>query len=152
MNRYDKLLTTLYVITLLAALAVYVFFEFVHPQAGASVVSEPSLGNVQFAAETATCLLTIALVYLAARLLTFTAVKKRVATDERIYFRWALLRWAMLALVIFLGEGVHYFYQSPSTVGCPIIGVLVFFFVWPTKGRREQEMMLETLENETVTK
>ncbi len=140
MNNLDKKLLILYIVTLLIGIGGYVYFEFVSPLKEAPLAGIEGYESVKYGAEVITDLIAIAFVYLSVRLLVFPKVQKSIADNKNRYARWAYMRWAMLAIVIFLGEGVHYLFLSPSTVGCPIIGALSLIFVWPTKGRREREI------------
>lgn len=140
MNKLDKKLTLLYIATLLIAVGGYVCFEFVAPIKEAPLAGIDNYDSIRYGAEVVTDLIAIGFVYLGVRLMVFPKVLKSIADDNRRYARWATIRWSMLALVILSGEAVHYLFLSPSTVGCPIIGALALFFVWPTKGRRESEI------------
>lgn len=139
MNKLDKQLLLTYILTLVVAIGCYLYFEF-SGQKVASVASKPGFSDAQYMTEVVTDLLAILFVYLSTRMMRMPKVMRSIASNNARYAQWAYLRWAMLAVVIFLGEGVHYFYHSPSTVGCPIIGCLAMFFVWPTSVRREGEI------------
>ncbi|MBQ0019174.1 MAG: hypothetical protein KBT39_01470 [Bacteroidales bacterium] len=139
MNKLDKQLLLTYILTLVVAIGCYLYFEF-SGQKVVSVASKPGISDAKYMTEVVTDLLAILFVYLSTRLMRMPKVLRSIAANNAKYAQWAYLRWAMLAFIIFLGEGVHYFYNSPSTVGCPIIGCLAMFFVWPTSVRREGEI------------
>lgn len=138
MNTIDRKLQALYLFTLIAGVGVFVYFEFLSGMNLEFKASQPD--SMKYGAEIVTDLLTIAMVYLSTRLMRMPKVMKSIASDSTLYVYWAYLRWAMLALVIFLGLAVRYVLFSPSTLGCPIVGTLAMFFVWPTAVRREGEI------------
>lgn len=140
MNKLDKQLTLLYVATLIIAIGVYANFEFVAPLTVAPLAGIPHFEDVKYISEVATDLLALAFVYLSLKLMVLGFVRRSIDADNSKYAKWAFIRWGMLAVVMFLGEAVHYLFLSPSTVGCPIIAALALIFVWPTKGRREREI------------
>lgn len=140
MIKLDKQLLALYILTLVAGLGIYVYCEFVNPITTAPLTGMDGFKDVKYVLEVFTDLLAIGFCYLSARLMTLRGVQRSIASNKARYGLWAYLRWGMLALVIFLGIGVHYLFLSASTIGCPIIGGLSLFFGWPTAGRRVREI------------
>lgn len=145
MLNLDKKLTLLYLGSILIAVGIYIVCQFVCPIHEAPLSAMDGFKDVKYMAEVLTCLLAVGFCYLSTRLITLRKVQKEIATNPNKYAKWAILRWLMLAIVIFSGIGVHYLFLSPSTIGCPIIGVLFMFFVWPTKVRREHETQMAIL-------
>ena len=139
MSKLDKQLSILFIMTLLVALGTYVYFEFVSPLSVAPLADIDNFQDIKYACEVVADLLAVGFVYLALRLMVLPKVKKSLSSDPTRYAFWTRLRWAMLAIVIFLGMAVHYLFLSPSTIGCPIIGAISLIFVWPTVNRRHSE-------------
>ena len=128
-------LQVLYVLTLLIAGTVMLYFEGFRDMPVALEASQPD--SLQYGAEIAADLFTRVFVYLSTRLMRMPRVQKSIAASPSCYAQWAYLRWAMLAAIIFVGLAVRYVFHSPATLGCPIIGALAMCFVWPTEKRKE---------------
>ena len=132
----DRKLQALYLLTLLAGLSVFVYYEVLNDESLQFEASRPD--SLKYGAEIFADLLAVVFVYLSTRLMRMSRIQASLAAHPSRYAFWACLRWGMLASVIFLGLGVRYALLSPSTLGCPIIGALAMCFVWPTRKRREQ--------------
>lgn len=141
-----KTLPILFILTILGAAGTYFWFEYGCQLQEAPLAHIDNLQDIMYACEVVCDITAIAFVYLALRLMIIGKVKNSIKSNVNNYDRWALIRWAMLAFIIIIGEAVHYLFLSPSTVGCPIIGCLALLFVWPTKGRKEREIAFATEE------
>lgn len=133
-------LRILYIVPLGMAILAYLAFNFILPEYVGPLAGDEAYANVQYAAEVVTILLTIIFVYLSTRLMTLPKVQKSIAGDETKYLRWAQLRWLMLTVLLLLGLSVYFLFKSSSVAWTPVLVVLSFFFVWPTKQRREDEI------------
>lgn len=139
-SRFDRQLTFLYVVTLLVAFLIYVYFGILHRLTEAPLAGIAHFEEVKYACEVVVDLMAIGFVYLSLRMMSLGYVRKQLSQDSRRYRFWALLRCAMLMFVVCSGLAVHYLFMSSSTICCSLIGGLAMIFVWPTVNRRQSEM------------
>ena len=140
MNRTDIILSVSMIFTIVTALVLY----FALSQLGMDVnqISENGIytDNVLYVLEVILDLMTIVFCYLAPKLMTLDFVKKSIRENEDNYLTWAVLRWSMLNLVVILPIIFHFIFGCPSVIWCSLVGVIMMIFIWPSRGRRENEI------------
>ena len=125
-----------YFITIVLALVLVVLFEFCGLDKP-TVLLEP---QTEFWLTTIITLLTIGLVPLSLKLLTFERVKAQLKADEQSYFRWATIRWALLSLTIVGNVVFYYVFSTSTTCGyLALLSAVAYLFLWPSESRMTEE-------------
>lgn len=76
---------------------------------------------------------------LALRLMVFRRVKEKVRESDAAYFRFALLRLALVFLVVALGAVGYVLFMESGMLWCYGVALITMVFVWPTRARRDAE-------------
>jgi len=123
------------------ALLVSLFFELISPDSFGFLFDE-SDRTWRTVFETASIVTSLAGIYGALKLMALPSVTSKIK-EEASYMRYAVIRWAMVALSLMLSEITYYFFCSTNVVAFVGICAIALLFVWPTKGRRMREMGIE---------
>lgn len=84
--------------------------------------------------------LTIVGLPIALKLLHFSAVRSQVKNNVRLYFKWSVVRLAILYVPLAYNILMYYFLGFNVTCGYLALMTLVgYLFVWPSRGRMESE-------------
>ena len=84
--------------------------------------------------------LTLALLPLALKLLTFALPRHQASASVGGYVRWSLVRQALLALPMCFNLVCYYLLGRHATSGwMAMMAAVMFCFVWPTDGRMRYE-------------
>lgn len=138
MNRTDRILLCCYVLILVLAGLIYLFFEFVSPES-MGCLFDPDDRSLRTILETACNIFSIVCIYGSLRLMVLKKVALECQTDEG-YLKWALVRWGMISGSMMLCLLTYELFMSTNVVAWLGICAISLLFVWPTKGRRQREM------------
>lgn len=148
MNKTDKDLTILYILTLLVMSVIAVLFEFIKPEF-MGVFFDPDDRTIRTVMEVLSTLGSLAGVYAAMKLLSIRKVADACQQNEAAYKKWAVCRWLMVAGPMMLCLLTYYLFFSTNVAAFLGIGAIALLFVWPTQDRRRREMNLSNEENGT---
>lgn len=144
MNRTDQKLKWLYIFTVAVALLICLFFEVICPDYFGFLFDEKD-NKWRTIFEAASIFAGLAGIYGALRLMSLPFIINKVKNEDA-YLKYAIIRWMLLAVALFLSETTYYFFSSTNVVAFVGICAIALLFVWPTKGRRMREMGVETEE------
>lgn len=131
-----KTLRFQYIITMVAALLIVLVYE-------TGMLDKPTVllpAEPEFWLATVMALLTLALIPLSLKLLSYERVKCEVSADTNAYFKWATCRWAMLSLAIVGNLVVYYVFSTTTASGyLALLSAVAYLFVWPSRSRMDEE-------------
>lgn len=140
----DKLILKLrlnYFLWLVLALIVLVLFETECCMPGAWAGGE--LTETFFLIQNFLILFTICVIPVSLKLLNWSPVRKRIqaAGTERmpVYFRWSILRCALLGLFLILNLLVYYAALEQANALCALILLFAYLFCWPSVNKIKSE-------------
>ncbi len=144
MNSTDRKLLLLYVLTLLTAGLVCLFFEVLWPEGTGCLFHEEDR-TLRTVFETLSILASLAGVYGALRIISLKSVSARLS-DEQGYCFWGIVRWGMITVPLLLSELTYYLFLSTNVVAFVAICGIAMLFVWPSADRRIKEMAVSNEE------
>lgn len=140
----DKIILKLrwnYFLWLVLAVLVLVLFETECCMPGAWAGSE--LTETFFLIQTFLVLLTICVIPVSLKLLHWSPVRKRIlaagADRMPVYFRWSVLRCALLGLFLILNLLVYYAAFEKANALCALILLFAYLFCWPSANKIKSE-------------
>lgn len=138
MDKTDKELTLIYVVSLIIAGGTAVFFEFIAPDFMGILFDEQDR-TMRTVLESISIISCLAGVYGALKLLSIPKVAHE-CTCEDGYWKWALVRWMLVFCPMTICLLTYYLFMSTNVVAFLGIGLICLLFVWPTSSRRMKEM------------
>ena len=139
MNRTDRILLCCYVFILVLAGLIYLYFEVISPESMGCLFDSDDR-TPRTILEAACNIICIVCIYASLRLMALKKVANECKTDEG-YLKWALVRWAMMSGSMMLCLLTYELFMSTNVVAWLGICAISLLFVWPTKGRRQREMV-----------
>lgn len=139
MNKTDKKLRCYYVAGLLLSGFIALYFEVLDTDMLGFLWQDEGNRLLRTIMETVSILFSLAAIYGALRLVSIPSIAL-ACREERVYLKWALVRWGLLFGSVLLCEVTYYFFMSTNVVAFLGICAIAMLFVWPSSARRESEM------------
>lgn len=97
-------------------------------------------GNSEYMALTVMELLTVCLLPLALKITGFKRIKESARKSDRTYTAIAAARLAMIGVPIIINIVSYYVFMNVAFAYLAIIGTVCLAFVYPSRGRKEDEL------------